>query len=259
MGTNNPLKSVMQYTGRICTIALISITLTACTSVTTPDGNINDPLEPINRVVFSLNNGLDTVILEPAAYIYRYSVPEPARHGAHNILQNLKSPIHITNSLLQGDLDRAGNSTKRMLYNTIMGFGGLFDVASYEGIPYQPEDFGQTLAKWGVGDGAYIVLPIIGPSTLRDAAGLLTDSLLDPVNYAINQGRHEELIYYRTGTSILDTRERTIETLDDLKANSGDYYATLRSIYTQHRHAAINNLDESGISSTADIPDYDDE
>ena len=131
----------------------------------------NDPLEPTNRVFFAINNGLDTVILKPAAQAYAYVVPDPVRNGIHNFLSNLGTPVQLGNDMLEGKPRRAGDTTMRFLINTTVGVFGIFDVAKGWGYPDHDADFGMTLASWGVPEGPFLFLPVLGPSDPRDAVG----------------------------------------------------------------------------------------
>ncbi len=217
---------------------------------------IHDPFEGANRTVMSVNEGIDKAVLEPVARGYRYAAPKPVRQGVRNFLHNLKSPVIMGNELLQGDMEGFANATGRLIINTLLGLGGLIDVADMGGIPYEPEDFGQTLAVWGVGNGPYIVIPIIGPSTVRDGTGLAVDAFLDPVNIYLFNHDLEWLVYTRIGVSVIDQREELLDVIDDLRRNSFDYYAAVRSAYYQRRQALVNDMDPSTADSP-DIPDYD--
>lgn len=226
----------------------------ACASKNT-SSEINDPLEGVNRVAFKMNDRADRFVLEPIAKGYRAVTPEGGRVVVRNFLRNLNSPTVIGNELLQGDFKGAGNATARVVINTLAGFGGLIDVADMGGIEHQPEDFGQTLATWGVGDGMYLMLPLLGPSSLRDASGRLVDSYADPLRIYLFNIDEEHLHYTRLGVDAVSKREELIEVIDDLRRNSFDYYAAVRSAYYQHRQALIADQ-KSG--NAPDIPDYDD-
>ncbi len=230
-------------------------TLGACandTAYSDPALGIYDPLEEANRVTLKMNDAADKAILEPIAKGYRAVTPTGVRTIIANFLRNLNSPIIIGNELLQGDLKGVGNATARVVINTLAGFGGLLDLAEQGGIEYQPEDFGQTLATWGVGNGMYVMLPLLGPSTLRDASGSLVDSYADPLRIYLFNIEEKHLHYTRVGAGIVSKREELIDVIDDLRRNSFDYYAAIRSAYYQHRQGLINDQDGS------DIPDYDD-
>ncbi len=219
------------------------------------DEQINDPMEGANRAVFAFNETVDKAVLEPVARGYRYVAPKPVRSGVRNFLRNLKSPVVMGNELLQGDLEGFANATGRLFINTILGVGGVFDIADQGGIPYEPEDFGQTLAVWGVGNGPYIVIPIFGPSTVRDGTGLLVDSFADPVRIYLFNTDREWLHYTRMGVSAVDQREELLDIVDDLRRNSFDYYAALRSAYYQRRQALVNDMDPDSAAGP-EIPDY---
>lgn len=221
---------------------------------------IHDPYEDFNRVMFSINEGIDTVILNPATVAYRTVVPEPARKGVSNVLDNVSTPIYLANEILQGDWDDAGLVTKRFLINSTVGIGGLMDVASWEGDEYLPEDFGQTLAVWGVEDGPYFVWPIFGPATTRDSFGRLVDRVFDPFFwYTMNNSDREWIGYTKTGLTILDTKDKLMDAMNDLEQNSLDYYAAVRSVIYQRRYSLIKDRDPQSDGGSIMIPDYDDE
>lgn len=242
-----------------CTIGLSACASTSQTTASA-DGEVDvyDPMEGMNRGMFAFNDAVDDILLKPVAKGYRAVVPKPVRSGLRNFLNNLRSPIVFANQVLQGDIPGAGNALARVAINTTVGVGGLFDVAAAGGIKDEPEDFGQTLAVWGVGHGPYMVLPLLGPSSLRDGTGMLVDSFADPVRlYLFNTGR-ESVHYVRIGLSALDKREELLDVLEDLEKNSFDYYAAMRSAYIQRREALVNDQDPSTTVSPA-IPDYDEE
>jgi phospholipid-binding lipoprotein MlaA len=217
---------------------------------------ISDPFEGVNRSVLSVNEAVDKAVIEPVARGYRYVAPKPVRQSVRNFLRNLKSPIVMGNELLQGDLEGFANATGRLFINTLLGVGGLFDVADMGGIPYEPEDFGQTLAVWGVGNGPYVVIPLLGPSTVRDGTGMMVDMFLDPVRIYMFNHDLEWLHYTRVGVSVIDQREELLDVIDDLRANSFDYYAAIRSAYYQRRQALVKDMDPD-TASGPEIPDYD--
>lgn len=202
----------------------------------------NDPMEPLNRGLYEVNNALDTVLLRPAAVVYRAAVPPPVREGVRNALGNLRAPTILMNDLLQGQVERAGRTASRFVINSTLGLGGLVDVAAWQfGIPGHGEDFGQTLASWGVGEGPYLFLPVLGPSNPRDLLGAGVDAVASPW-FWFGQGEVVEILrWVRTGMTILDAREGVLDTLDTLYATSLDPYSTLRSAYRQRREAEIRN------------------
>ena len=211
------------------------------------EDEIYDPIEPINRAIFGFNNIADKIILEPVAKTYR-TLPSPIQSGISNFLSNLRAPLVIINQLLQGQGGNAAESTGRFLVNTTAGVFGLFDVADKIGLEEKQEDYGQTLATWGVGDGFYVVLPIFGPSNLRDTAGLLLTVATDPLNaYAVREGEGW-IVPLRTATNAVDQRSKIIEEVNAMRNNSVDYYAAVRSSYQQNRKAAILNIDDSELT-----------
>lgn len=212
----------------------------------------NDPFEGSNRFFFNVNNALDKVLLRPIAVAYHDVLPDFARDGVRNFLNNLNSPVIFANDLFQGEGDRAGTTMVRFGINTTIGVGGLFDVASDLGYPYHDEDFGQTLAVWGVNDGPYFYFLILGPSSARDFAGFVVDRGLDPLTY-VGWGDNTEWVpVARAVVNVIDLRSRNIETLDEIERTSVDYYASIRSLYRQSRADAIRNGKPS-----PDLPNFD--
>jgi phospholipid-binding lipoprotein MlaA len=211
----------------------------------------NDPLEVPNRMFFAFNEALDFAVIRPVAVTYRYIVPLGVRNTVRNFLRNLRTPVILANDLLQGDLERAEITFTRFFINSTIGILGLFDIAAESGFSYHEEDFGQTLGTYGAGEGFYLVLPILGPSSLRDGSGRIVDIFLDPLTYIAPQ----EFNLGRTATEGVDFRSRNIEELDDLKADSLDFYARIRSLYRQFRANEINNGatsdDAPGFSETS--------
>ena len=209
-------------------------------------GEVKDCFESLNRGSFVLNQGLDKVIFKPVAKAYR-SLPTPVRTGTSNVLVNLSSLITVPNNILQGEFKKAGVNTGRFAINTTVGILGIFDVAKKIGFSkYEKEDYGQTLGRWGVGPGCYLVLPIIGPSTVRDTAGSFVNILGgDPWYNVSAHGNNEYLTtsdYMLTKVlSGIDFRAKNLETIDNLEKNSMDFYASVRSLYLQDRQRKISN------------------
>lgn len=244
-------------------VALVSLSVTGC--ALPPKDPVareayreaNDPLEGINRAVFGLNEATDIILLRPAAEIYRGVLPNPVRDVVRNFLRNLSTPLIIANNLLQGDFKGAETATQRLLVNTTAGLGGLFDIAALNGLEYEAEDFGQTLAVWGLPEGPYLVLPLFGPSNVRDAVGIAADTVADPVQIYIGNQDASEASVARAGVSGLDARSRVIEPIDELRATSFDYYAAVRSLYRQRRDAQIRD-GETGETEFPEYPDFED-
>ena len=207
---------------------------------------VKDCFEGLNRATFSLNQGLDKVIFKPVAKGYR-KLPSPIRSGTSNALENISSLITIPNNILQGEFRKAGINTGRFAVNTTVGILGIFDVATKMDFPeYEREDYGQTFGAWGIGAGCYVVLPVIGPSTVRDAFGSFVNVLGgDPYYNASVHGNNQYLdkdIYMTTKiVSGIDFRAKNLETIDNLEKNSMDFYASVRSLYLQDRQQKIRN------------------
>lgn len=203
----------------------------------------NDPIEPLNRAVFAFNEAFDHLLFRPAAEAYRILIPRPVRTGIGNVLDNLLVPKTAANQLLQGRADEAAASAARFIINSTLGVFGIFDVASEMGIEPRFEDFGQTLAVWAgtTNGGPYLVLPILGPSNLRDTFALPIDVAMDPWTWVGQGDQVRALRTGRTVTQAIDTREQFIEAGDALRAQSLDFYAALRSVYLQRRERDIRN------------------
>jgi phospholipid-binding lipoprotein MlaA len=201
----------------------------------------NDPIEPFNRAMFAFNKQMDGMFLRPAAVIYKEALPTVMQDGIHNFLSNLRSPVVLANDLLQGEMDRAGTTAGRFAINTTVGVLGVWDAAAYMGLEGHSEDFGQTFAVWGAGEGFYIVLPFLGPSNPRDALGLLTEWYVDPFNIIARNENVEELILARSIVTGVNFRARNLETIDEIERTSLDYYVAIRSLYRQRRLDEISN------------------
>lgn len=248
---------------KLSLVAMASLVLCSCASsnntIYEAGIEINDPFEEQNRRVMAFNKAVDENIIHPVVKGYRYVTPKPARSGIRNFLRNLKSPIRLANQLLQGDIEGARDVVLRTTINTMVGVGGIFDVAGYEGIKYEPEDFGQTLAVWGVKPGPYMVVPFIGPSSMRDYGGYFVDGVADPLRWYLFNTDHEGIYYAKFGVDYLDLRESLIDTMEDLDKSSIDYYAAVRSAYYQHRKALINDQESTAQTELPAIPYYEDE
>ncbi len=215
---------------------------------------VNDPLEPLNRAVFAANIEADRYILRPVAYVYKEAVPVPLRNMAGNFLRNLKSPVTVLNAVLQGDMEHAGLTAVRFAVNTTLGFAGMVDLAAAFGIVGREEDFGQTLAVWGAEEGPYLMLPLLGPSSVRDAAGLAADYLGDPLTYLAPGST----AYYRMGATMVDARAQNYDMLNDLERTSVDFYVAARSLYRQNRRYSIGNGTVSDLPTLPGLPVEDD-
>jgi len=204
-----------------------------------------DPLEGFNRLIFGFNEMIDVLFLRPAAEFYTKVLPPPIQRGVRNFLRNLRSPVILANDLLQGEMDRAGVTVTRFLINSTLGIGGLSDQAGKMGYYYHNEDFGQTFAVWGTGQGPYLVLPVLGPSNPRDLVGAVVEYLVDPVNIWANNTDREWIPVSRSVASGVERRAAVLELLDEAKKSSLDYYATMRSLYQQRRADEIRNGEDA--------------
>ena len=211
----------------------------------------NECFEKFSRGTLKFNQGIDKAILKPIAKGYRV-LPAPIRSGTSNFVNNLRSLLTLTNNVLQGDFRGAGNTAGRFAINSTVGILGVFDPASKMGFDKRGrEDFGQTLGVWGAGTGCYFVLPLLGPTTSRDALGLVGNVFIDPVYqlthntetdiFVGNENLSEHNYYYYRGTDVVDFRSKNIESLDSLEKNSIDFYASVKSLYLQNRSQKISN------------------
>src|SRR3954471_23252144 len=201
----------------------------------------NDPLENLNRSIFGFNQVVDEVVLVPVAKGYRTAVPPPMRASVHDFLQNLNAPVIFANDVLQAQPRLAAQTLARLTINTTLGAAGMFDVASRIGIPHHSNDMGITFATYGVGEGPYLVAPVLGPTNPRDIVGNVADTFIDPADYVAGQHHLWYASLARTVVSGIDLRSRNIEALADIEKPSLDFYATIRSLYRQRRAAEIRH------------------
>ena len=220
----------------------------------------NECFEGVSRGVLKFNMGLDKALFKPIAKGYR-ALPVPVRMGTSNAVENLRSLLTLSNNILQGDWNLAGNTAGRFAINSTVGILGFFDPAEKMGFEKKSrEDFGQTLAIWGSGTGCYFVLPVLGPTTARDALGLVGNTFLDPVyqithnTEVMDQSYSEHNYYYYKGTDAVDFRSKNIESIESLEKNSIDFYASVKSLYLQNRLQKISNEEIS--NKTQDDSDW---
>ena len=243
-------------------ITLLSIFLLTFNANAGSDGEINlnqgqstdvkDCFEKLNRATFALNQGLDKAIIKPLATGYK-KLPDPIQKGTGNAVKNLSNLITIPNNVLQGDIKLALINSGRLVINTTLGLLGTIDVANKMGFPkYEKEDYGQTLGAWGVGPGCYLVLPVLGPSNLRDTAGSFVNVLGgDPWFNASSHGNNEFLSdkLYLTSKALsgINFRAENMASLENLETNSVDFYATVKSLYSQDRENKIKNSQRGNV------------
>ena len=227
---------------------------------------VGECFEGFSRAMFEFNYDLDRIIFQPVAKGYR-ALPVPIRKGTGNVINNLRSLLTLSNNILQGDFRKAGNTAGRFVINTTVGIIGIWDPAAATfGLEEQgKEDFGQTIGVWGADSGCYFVLPIIGPTTARDAIGLVGNIFLDPVYHVThnseihnglvgNDNYSEHSYYYYRGTGAVDFRSKNIESFDSLERNAIDLYASVKSVYIQERNKKIAN--SKSILETQDASDW---
>ncbi len=212
----------------------------------------SDPLEHTNRGLFALGNAIDRAILRPFVLGYQQLAPGPLRRAVHNLLQNADEPLVFLNDVLQARFAPAGRTALRFVGNSTIGLAGLFDPATGAGLAHHDNDFGQTLGRYGFGPGAYLYVPLIGPTSVRDLFGSGVDFVADPLSWT--RVRNAKTINMaRTGLSLVDDRLEAEADLRALEATAADPYATLRSVYLQSREAAIKG-DDAGLESLPDLP-----
>jgi phospholipid-binding lipoprotein MlaA len=214
----------------------------------------HDPIEPLNRKIFSFNLALDRFLIKPLAQGYQKVIPEEGRNALRHFLDNLNEPIVLANTLLQGRFKDARTTGCRFIVNSTAGIGGLADVASHHHLPKQIGDLGQTFWAWGFSEGPYLMLPLFGPSNPRDGIGMGADVYLDPFRYLARKENYPNYVTVgRTVADGIDKRARNLESVDVMQRESVDYYASLRSLFRQNRAAELRG---SGPASTLPSPDF---
>ncbi|MDC0200284.1 VacJ family lipoprotein [Candidatus Pelagibacter sp.] len=223
------------------------------------NGEVKDCFEKVNRGIFAFNQAIDGLIFEPLAKGYRH-LPSPIRTGTSNFVGNVSTLLTIPNNVLQGDFGIASKNTLRFIVNSTVGIVGLFDPASAIGLnSYEKEDFGQTLGSWGLGEGCYVVLPVLGPSTARDAIGSLGNYMGGDAwyNVTVKNDTHyfSDFDYYASkGAGGVDFRAKNFNDINNLEENSIDFYASVKSLYLQDRRKKISNA--SGSTQTQNDSDW---
>lgn len=239
----------MRFAGPVTALSLLAA---GCAS-TEAAREANDPFEPANRAVFEFNMALDRTIVEPTANAYVAMTPAPIRAGVRNVMTNLNRPVVFANAVLQGDASAAGDTLASFAVDTVFGLGGVFAIARAKGVPQHEEDFGQTLAVWGLPEGPYVMLPLLGPSSVRDATGRIADRYPHPFNYN-DEFSSCEAAWALRGLNGTDLRARAQTAMDTLDRTAIDPYAQLRSAWRQSREAQIR---DSADRTYEDLPDFD--
>ena len=223
---------------RAASIAAIAALLSACASIPPEQRAATDPWEPMNRTLYQVNTSSDKVTTKPLARGYQKIVPSPVRSGVSNFFRNLTTPRSVLNNFLQGKPKRGFSELGRFLFNSSLGVGGLFDIATAGGMEEYREDFGQTAAVWGVPDGPYVMLPFLGPQTLRDALLMPLDTLSQPLYHYENTSARDKLMVLQ----IIDLRQSLL-TAEKFLEDSKDPYITLRESYLQNRAYEVHDGD----------------
>ncbi|MBK8199464.1 MAG: VacJ family lipoprotein [Acidobacteria bacterium] len=239
--------------------AFASLVLTACATAAPATGDIADPYEGFNRQMFAFNNGVDKYALGPAASVYETVTPAFVRDRFTDFLRNLRSPVILANDVLQAEPSRAGTTVARFGINTTVGLLGIWDAADHFGVERHSEDFGQTLAVWGVDSGPFLVLPLLGPTTPRDLVGTGVDAAINPLNYVQYDNDKDSDVAIRAGLGVigaLNARVRLDDQIDTLNAQPEPYIA-LRRIYSSQRQAEIANGRVNEDTAYDDLPDFD--
>ncbi len=234
----------------------VAVTLGGCaTTPTTSEQLVADPFEPANRAIFAFNSGVDRVVIEPASEVYGAVVPRFGRNRIRDFVDNLKTPVWFVNEVLQGDFAGAGRQATRFFFNSTLGVAGLYDIAAnVGGIEKEDEDFGQTLAVWGVENGPYIVLPILGPTTARDLAGRGVDVAFDPLTWSEFEG--DDTLRVTTGVlDGIDIRHRADDAIE-LTRESLDPYVQTRTLYIQSRNRRISENEIENLPDFEEYPDF---
>ena len=265
MRLSKPLASGRALQAGVAAVAA-SLALAGCASVpaASPPGAAaaapagtgarHDPFEGLNRGLYRIGNALDHAIVHPIIAGYRRIAPRPVRHAVHNVVQNLDEPVVFVNDVLQAHPKAAAGTAVRFFANSTVGVGGIFDAASTAGIPHHDNGFGSTLGRYGVAPGPYIYIPLLGPTTVRDAVGDGVDWFTDPVSWG-NTRRARTFDITRTALGLIDEREQADAQLRELESTAVDPYATLRSVYLQSRAAEVKGQSATELAPLPEFPE----
>ncbi|PHS21638.1 MAG: hypothetical protein COA85_12770 [Robiginitomaculum sp.] len=240
----------MLFSLKTCSLMVLTFSLYGCAHPLWRTKG--DPLEPVNRVIFTFNTVADKAVLKPAAKTYQTITPKTARKGIRNFLDNLQAPVIFVSDVLQGKPKRAAKTLARFAINTTVGIGGILDVAKSAGIEMHYEDLGQTLATKGVPAGPYLVLPLFGPTNARDLVGLTAELAFSPLSFTRFKGK-QTFGRARLAVNTIDRRAETLQQVDLIRKNTLDEYVSIRSYYEQIRKDAIAD----GVVDVHDLPDFD--
>jgi phospholipid-binding lipoprotein MlaA len=220
----------------------------------TADPGNNDPYESVNRTMWDVDLALKDYLLSPIALGYRTVTPDFFQSAVNHALRNLDGPRIFVNDLFQGNMERAGQTLTRLTLNTVVGLGGLIDVAADQGIPYHDADFGATLGAWGVAPGPYLVLPLLGPSDPRDGIGRGVDAYTDPFNVEMHAHQMDLAGYARFGADVVNSEVQIHDLFEEQRKSSLDFYAAVRSLYQQKRAADVATAKNPDAPSLPNVP-----
>lgn len=237
------MKNFASVSRRLQLALLAGLTALLAGCATGPDANPRDPLEPFNRGVYRFNDAVDTAVVKPVATAYVEVTPQPVRTGVNNFFSNLGDLWSTFNALFQLRPKEAGENLMRFSVNTVFGLGGVLDIASEAGIPRTKIDFGQTMGRWGVPSGPYVVLPFLGPSSVRDTGGLVVDLAADPLNQLDNKANRNAL----WALEVVDIRAGLLGATNVLEEAALDKYSFTRDLYLNRRQSQIDRMIDKGI------------
>ncbi|MFO0417210.1 MAG: VacJ family lipoprotein [Pseudomonadota bacterium] len=228
----------------ISVVVLLGVVVSAPNAWCAPEEPY-DPIEPVNRAIFDFNDTLDIHVLEPVARAYRNNMPDPVRIGIGNFFDNLRYPSYLVSDIIQGKFEQALDHTGRFLINTTVGVLGFMDIAKDWGLPDHREDFALGLAYHGVPAGPYLVIPFLGPSSVRDGVGLIVDGFLDPIGWvgytSLSSGTKVAIAASALGIKVVHTRSGLLQAIEAAKEGAVDYYLFAQGAYYQHRHGLLTD------------------
>lgn len=239
---------------RVISILFLAVAITLTPHIAKAKESIHDPYENFNRKSFAIHLVIDKYLARPIASAYTTVLPNPVRRTFSNVLRTWTAPVSIANDAFQGNWSKMGTDSARFGINMTIGIFGIIDMASHLGFKQQSEDFGQTLAKYGVGSGPYLFIPLLGPSTPRHLVGRTVDTFLNPTYY-FSESEYRDGIF---ALDVINTRSELLEPLDDLAKSSSDLYTSYKSFYWQNRQFRIQD-GATTFESLPDISDLDDE
>lgn len=243
--------ALLQNYGKMTGASVVALAFLGACAAPPPPAATHDPYEPTNRVMHAVNRGIDRALVRPSSKVYGSIVPQPVKTGVANFATNLDLPGDMVNGMLQGNINGFGKNFFRFAINSTLGVGGLFDPAKSFGLTQEKTDFGQTLHVWGVGEGPYVELPGLGPSTVRDVVGTAVDIAANPVSLALPSPESYYATVAKVGSKLGD-RDRYSDTIDSILYESADSYAQARLLYLQNRRFELGQTAAGGADDFID-------